>query len=175
MASEIKCLTRGQKLTDAMIDHLAELLLEQSGDTCSHYIPTFVWRIDDDVDWSHYPDDDRVFVILNQKDHWFLLVREFGIFHLYDSLPSEEESVVDIHDLPIRDHDVVEDYYGSIPHQGESRTNCGVHALLNMLYLLQGQPPSYDPSLINKEIRPFLKKAVQNGFIDTEKLLSILS
>lgn len=170
-ASEIRCLTRGQKLTDQIIDHIATSVLKACGGIHDHYIPTYIWRLGD-ISWDGFADDDRVFLILNQNDHWFLLVRHEEMFHLYDSLPSIEESIIEIQDLPIGDSDPIQDYYGIIPHQGNSATNCGIHSLLNMIYVIRDMVPSYDPSIINKIVRPFLKTHVDD--IDIDQLLSLI-
>lgn len=168
---EEKCLTRGQKLTDGMIDHLAGLVLDASD---AKYIPTFMWRIGE-IDWNPTSSSGKVFAIMNQDDHWFLLVRHNDVFHLYDSLPSEEESIIDIQNLPIGDDDVIEDYYGQIPHQGDSKTNCGIHAILNMIYVLFDLTPSYDPATINPIVRPFLKRSIHEEELDVMALIAILS
>jgi len=170
---EEKCLTRGQKLTDGMIDHLAGLVLE-AWPSGARYIPTFMWRIGE-VDWTPSSPSGKVFTIMNHDEHWFLLVFHNGVFHLYDSLPSEEESVIDIQDLPVGDDDVIEDYYGQIPNQGNSKTNCGVHAILNMIYVLFDLTPSYDPATVNPIVRPFLKRSLHEGGFDVLALMAILS
>jgi hypothetical protein len=79
-------------------------------------------------------------------------------FHLFDTVASERESPIDLELLPLQDDDRIEHYYGSIPHQGASVTNCGVLTLMNLARIVRGYPLEYDGSStkINGIIRPFL-------------------
>jgi hypothetical protein len=167
MDREIRSLTRGQKLTDAIIDYFAEEFIRIMGGGKTHYIPTYMWRIGE-IDWTRAG---RICLILNQDDHWFLLVRENKIFHLYDSI---EKGYVDMDDLPIPQDSILMDYYDKIPDQGESRTNCGMHALLNLACILKGDVPLYDPRRINQIVRPFFKTCIIKNRLDIEKLFSII-
>ena len=103
---------------------------------------------------------DFVILIMNQNDHWFLLIYEPAMskFHLLDTVESEEHSPIDFQLLPIGDHDIIEDYYGHIPHQSGSATNCGILTLINLARFIADKPLVYDgsPARINGIVRPFL-------------------
>lgn len=163
--NEEKCLRRGQKLTDGMMDYLADRFFSQYGSADDYWIPTFITRLME-IDWSAYAGYKRVFAVMHQNDHWFLMMLDnrTGVFHLYDNLPSEEESCVDIQELPIGEQDLIEDYYGKIP-SWPRLTNCGIFTLLNFLHLLLDCPMRYDPSPkhINQTIRPYLSRLVADS------------
>jgi len=163
-SGEEKCLSRGQRLTDRMMDYMALAIQKtlDDGTRSIHIIPSFitvglsVFPCDDDV----YNTFDFVILIMNQNDHWFLLIYEPAMskFHLLDTVESEEYSPIDFQLLPIGDHDIVEDYYGQIPHQSGSATNCGILTLINLSRFIADKPLVYDgsPARINGIIRPFL-------------------
>jgi len=170
---EIKCLNKGQKLTDGMIDYLINKIFNQLNlNEKYHYIPTYFHMIEQ-IDWKKYKNFEKTFIVLNQDNHWFLFVYEPKKlkFHLYDPLPSEDESVIDIELLPIGDDDIIEDYYGIIGNQGKSKTNCGIFVLLYVIGLLTKQNLSfnYDEKYINNIIR---KKFIQflNDEITVDKI-----
>ena len=166
---EEKCLTQGQMLTDRMMDYLAYLLFYKLGVDSQkyHLVPSFFCIFSDDyIDWTNYKSFEKVFMIMNHHNHWFLFVYEpkIHLFHLYDPLSSEENSPIDIELLPIGDHDVVNDYYGKIPHQGVSKTNCGILTLMYLICHFLEKPIDFDasPSRINKVVRPFFSKLLRD-------------
>lgn len=156
---EEKCLTRGQRLTDRMMDYLAHAIQRAAGSNI-HIVPSFITTGLKMIPREEYAAYSRVVMIMNHHNHWFLLVYEprADMFHLMDTVESEEESPIDVELLPIGDTDVIEDYYGEIPHQGGSATNCGILTLLNLAAILADRPMIYDgsPTHINKIIRPYL-------------------
>lgn len=175
---ETRCLSRGQKLTDRMMDYLAVLLFDELGcdPTRFHIVPSFA--VGRDMDWGRYRGYEKVLAIMHQSTHWFLLVYEPspGKFHLYDTLASEEESPIDMEELPIADDDVVEDYYGYVPDQGASGTNCGVLTLLNMVHVLLEKPLPFrydaSPARINKVVLPHLSSLLTDpSSLDVSLLL----
>jgi len=163
-SGEEKCLSRGQRLTDRMMDYMALVIQKalDDGTRSIHIIPSFItvglsaFPCDDDI----YNTYDFVILIMNQNDHWFLLIYEPAMskFHLLDTVESEEYSPIDFQLLPIGDDDIVEDYYGQIPHQGNSTTNCGILTLINLARFIADKPLVYDgsPTRINGIVRPFL-------------------
>jgi len=168
---EERCLSRGQQLTDRMIDYLAVRILKSlDPDYHYHYLPTWSSLVGP-IPWHTFQNQpyQKILTILNHQHHWFLLVYEpaRNLFHLFDPLPTEEESVVDFCSLPIREEDTVEDYYGSIPNQGPSKTNCGVFVLLYLMCMVSCKPMDFpsDNKYINQHVRPQLKRALhEEGF-----------
>ena len=162
-SGEEKCLSRGQRLTDRMMDYIALAIQKtfDDGTRSIHIIPSFIT-----VGLSVFPCDDVynifdfVILIMNQNDPWFLLIYEPAMskFHLLDTVESEEHSPIDFQLLPIGDHDIIEDYYGHIPHQSGSATNCGILTLINLARFIADKPLVYDgsPARINGIVRPFL-------------------
>jgi hypothetical protein len=171
---EEKCLTKGQMLTDRMMDYMAFLLFDKLkvDPTKYHLIPTFYSILTTDIDWTNYSNFEKVFMIMNHCNHWFLFVYDpkAHIFHLFDPLSCEENSPIDLELFPIADDDLIEDYYGKIPNQGESKTNCGILVLLYLIYLLIDKPIKFNSSSlhINKVVRPYFAKILRDTKLPLE-------
>ena len=157
---EEKCLARGQRLTDRMMDYLAHAIQKATGNNKIHIVPSFITVGLETIPREEYAVYSKVLMIMHQHDHWFLLVYDppSDIFHLMDTVESEDQSPIDLELLPIGDKDLIEDYYGNIPHQGASATNCGILTLLNIARILADRPLAYDgsPARINGVLRPYL-------------------
>lgn len=167
---EERCLTKGQMLTDRMMDYLAYKIISGSADKNYHYIPTFIHQIYG-LNWSEYDNYTKTFAFLNHGNHWFLVVYEPGaqVCHLYDPLSSPEESPVDIEEIG----GIIEYHYGSIPNQGNSKTNCGIFCLLYLMFMYSEMPLVFEGESrhINTQIRPMLKIFL-NDQISVHELVS---
>lgn len=174
---EEKCLSKGQMLTDRMMDYLAYLLFTKLGVDSEkyHLVPSFFCTYSQDsVDWTMYHSFEKVFMIMNHNNHWFLFVFEpkIHLFHLFDPLACEDDSPIDFELFPIGDNDVVEDYYGKIPHQGASKTNCGILTLMYLVCQFLERPIDFDasPTYINKVVRPFFSKLLWDSSTPIDSL-----
>ena len=160
---EERCLSKGQMLTDRMMDYLASKIMEGVGATAGnyHYIPTFYHEIYG-INWSEYDAYTKTFAFLNHGNHWFLVVYESSsrVCHLYDPLPSPEESPVDVGQIG----GTIESYYDAIPNQGNSKTNCGVFCLLYFMLLWMERAVEFnvESRVVNTQIRPLLKNFLRD-------------
>lgn len=158
---EEKCLSKGQMLTDRMMDYLASKIVAERDERTYHYIPTFIHQIYG-INWSAYDAYAKTFTFMNHGNHWFLVVYESinSVCHLYDPLPSPEESPVNVEDIA----GFIEYHYGIIPNQGNSKTNCGILCLLYFLLMWTGIPVEFngESRYINTEIRPLLKDLLRD-------------
>lgn len=169
---EERCLSKSQMLTDRMMDYLASKIMPAgAGVGAYHYIPTFIHQVYG-IHWSDYDVYSKTFAFLNHGNHWFLVVYEDGVCHLYDPLPTPEDSPVDVEEIG----GIIEYHYDAIPNQGNSKTNCGVFCLLYFMLLWLDMPIEFngESKYINTKIRPLLKNFLTDQ-ISVSDLVSLVA